>query len=130
MRCRMIAVALVALWGADPALAQKCDGELPQQEMNRCAQLDYEAADKALNAAYRKARAAMRQLDADVPADLKGAEIALRDAQRAWITYRDKACIVEGYLFRGGTMEPFLVATCKAHLTKLRTQDLLGLVEQ
>jgi len=121
------ALALLALL-APPAAAQhwNCDdpASLPQQGMNFCAHRDWQAADAELNRVYRLARTAMRALDADLPPDLQGAEAALRDAQRAWIVFRDKACEAEGYLFRGGTMEPFIVSSCMAGLTRQRIQGL------
>ena len=115
--------------GTPAALADECDDSPPQQVMNRCAYDDWVAADGELNAAYKKARAFLQDLDADLPAEQRGAADALRDAQRAWITYRDKACEAEAALFRGGTMEPFLYNSCRADLTRRRTKDLIGLVE-
>lgn len=103
---------------------------LPQQGMNHCARLDWQAADRQLNTAYKAARAAMKQMDSYQPDDLKGAANTLRDAQRAWITFRDKACETEGFLFRGGSMEPLIVFTCMTKLTEQRTQDLQFLAEQ
>ena len=50
----IFAAILVLLCAAGPAGAQNCDGDLPQQQMNHCARLDLEAADKDLNTAYRK----------------------------------------------------------------------------
>ena len=49
---------------------------------------------------------------------------ALRDAQRAWIPYRDKACAAYGYLARGGTLEPQLIYSCRADLTRSRVSEL------
>lgn len=121
-------LTLAALLCATPAAAQNWDcsdpGNLPQQGMNYCAHQDWKAADAQLNTVYKQARAAMKRIDADLPDTLKGGAIALRDAQRAWITYRDKACAAEGFLFRGGTMEPFIVSSCMADLTRRRTEAL------
>lgn len=66
----------------------------------------------------------MRDIDANLPADQQGAIDTLRDAQRAWIAYRDKACAAYGYLARGGTMEPMLIYQCNAELTAQRTDEL------
>ena len=92
--------------------------------MNRCAHADWEAADRALNAEYKRARAFLKRIERDLPTDMRGGADSLRDAQRAWITFRDKACAAEAALFRGGSMEPFLYASCRARLTRQRTQDL------
>ena len=51
------------------------------------------------------------------------------EAQRGWLRYRDAHCRVDGYTARGGSLEPLLVATCKARLTRMRTEELRELVE-
>lgn len=112
-----------------PASAQNCEDPQFQQEMNYCSHQDFLAADEKLNAAYKTVRAKLREWDADLPENLKGGADALRDAQRAWITYRDKACEAEGFLFRGGTMEPLIVSSCKTRLTERRTDDMLIILE-
>ena len=50
-------------------------------------------------------------------------------AQRAWLSYRDQQCQVEGFQMRGGTAAPMLESGCRARMTKLRTQELKDLVE-
>ncbi|HET7409058.1 MAG TPA: lysozyme inhibitor LprI family protein [Paracoccaceae bacterium] len=99
---------------ADAASAQDCSDPQTQIEMNECAHLDYLAADEMLNAEYKRARAALGESGAT----------ALRDAQRAWIVFRDKACEVEGAQFAGGSIRPMVVAGCLARLTRRRTEDL------
>ena len=66
----------------------------------------------------------MKQVDAGQTGEFFGAEDALRQAQRDWIKFRDGACKAEGFLFRGGTMEPLIIATCLTRLTQRRTSDL------
>lgn len=105
-----------------------CKNPQTQFEMNICAQLDYEAADKALNAQYQITRQTMKKWDADA-ADLKGAEDALVKAQRAWVAYRDAQCISVGFQARGGSMEPMLISGCQADLTRKRTAELKELTE-
>ena len=122
---------LLVAFLSSPATAQNwnCDDPQVQQEMNYCAEQEWKEADRRLNAEYRKARAAMQNLDDVMPEGQKGAAVALRDAQRAWITFRDKACEAEGWLFRGGTMEPLIYWTCMSSLTEQRTKSLEVLSE-
>ena len=54
---------------------------------------------------------------------------ALLACQRAWLTYRDAQCLIEGYAARGGSMEPMLLSGCIARLTMARTQALRDLIE-
>ena len=129
MRLFTITTAFAALCCVSAVQAQEidCDQATTQLEMNLCAQQDFQIADKALNAAYSKAVAAMKSVDANLDGNMKGAEKALREAQRAWITFRDNACAAEGYLMRGGSAEPLLVNGCLARLTDQRTADLESL---
>ena len=114
-----------------PAAAQEtdCETAVTQMEMNQCAYDGWEAADADLNAAYRRAMALMTQWDADLPRGEQGGAAALKEAQRAWITFRDKACEAEGYAMKGGSAEPLLVYGCMRQLTEDRTGQLNGLVD-
>lgn len=107
-----------------------CQNAMTQAEMNMCANKDYEAADKELNAVYKKAMASMKATDTelvDIDTNLVGAVEALKNAQRAWIGYRDGQCELAGFEARGGSMEPMLVSGCLADLTKKRTDELKDL---
>ena len=114
-----------------PAAAQEvdCANAMAQADLNACAYQDWEAADADLNAAYQQAMEVLEGWDANLPAEEQGAAAALKDAQRAWITFRDKACEAEGYAFKGGSAEPLLVYGCMRVLTEERTAHLTGLVE-
>lgn len=114
-----------------PAAAQEidCTNAVTQQDMNQCAYADWEAADADLNAAYQRAMALLQHWDADLPEAEQGGVVALKAAQRAWITFRDKACEVEGYAMKGGSAEPLLVYGCMRQLTEDRTGQLEALVD-
>ena len=118
---------ILACLFASPALAQEldCATAEAQQDLNQCAELDWQAADEALNDAYKRAMAEMKDMDANMPEDLQGAADALRDAQRAWITYRDANCLHAGFPMRGVSAEPLLVYGCMAEMTNDRTVELL-----
>jgi uncharacterized protein YecT (DUF1311 family) len=106
-----------------------CSKAEAQTDLNICAARDFDTADKALNAQYKKTRAAMVAIDGDLDSDIKGAEKALVKAQRAWVDYRDGECEAAGFQARGGSMEPMLVSGCKADLTKKRTSELKELAD-
>ena len=55
------------------------------------------------------------------------AEETLRNAQRAWIPFRDRACEAESLAARGGTMQNQLYLMCLTRLTTRRTEDLRSL---
>lgn len=122
-------VAVLALSGTQAQDKPDCSNAMTQLEMNQCANMDFQAADAELNMIYKKAMEKMRETDSYLPDNLKGAAETLRDAQRAWIPYRDKACEAYGFLARGGSMEPMLYSNCLADLTSQRVKDLQELVE-
>jgi uncharacterized protein YecT (DUF1311 family) len=130
---RIIAVALTiqafcgfsAVAGAQENI--DCGYPVNQMEMTFCAQKGWQEADADLNAVYKEAMAAMKETDSYLPDDMKGAATALRDAQRAWIPYRDKACEAYGFQARGGSMEPMLIYGCLATMTRQRVEELKDL---
>lgn len=110
--------------GVAQAQAVNCNNAMTQMEINACAGMAFEAADRDLNAAYAQSRDQMALIDSGLPPNLQGAEVALRDGQRAWISFRDNACAAEGFQMRGGSGEAMLVLGCMARLTQTRAQDL------
>jgi uncharacterized protein YecT (DUF1311 family) len=123
---RQSLLALPLLLVAFPAFGQEvdCDNAMAQQDMNFCAEQDFEAADAELNTVWKDARKVAKDLDAELSEDLKGADKALLAGQRAWIGYRDGQCELAGFEARGGSMEPMLVSGCKATLTRARTREI------
>lgn len=116
--------AALMLAGVAGAQTLDCTNPTSQVEMTGCAALAYEAADGDLNLAYRIARDRAGKMDAYLAEDEVPARIILRDAQRAWIAFRDKACEAESLLARGGTMQNQLFYICLERLTRARTEDL------
>jgi uncharacterized protein YecT (DUF1311 family) len=106
-----------------------CDNAMTQMDMNICAGEDFQAADQALNAQYKITRDEVRKRDADASEATKGAEDALVAAQRAWIAYRDAHCASQAFQVRGGSMEPMVIAGCRAALTRQRTEEIKGVTE-
>jgi uncharacterized protein YecT (DUF1311 family) len=121
-----LTAALLLAFAAAPLAAQQIDCAAPvsQLDLTRCAERDWQRADVELNTAYKMAIAKARKDDAGLSDEQKGAEAALRTAQRAWIPFRDAACEYEGFRVRGGSAEPMVVYFCLARLTQQRVQDL------
>jgi uncharacterized protein YecT (DUF1311 family) len=127
----MIGLAFALLLAAqDPQ--PNCTDPQTQTEMNHCAAVDFERADAELNTEYRRSIAAAQAADREgasyrIEGDTRpGEEATLREAQRAWVAFRDANCRLEGYEARGGTMEPMLYSGCLATLTRARTAELRG----
>jgi uncharacterized protein YecT (DUF1311 family) len=126
-----VAAAILFL-GAAPALAQPVDCEaetLAPPEVAFCAQQALEAADAAMDEAYRLALTEARAFD-EAAAVVEGRaqplplEQAIRDAQNAFLAYRDAACEAEAVTFGNGTGAPVAGVVCETRLTLRRTEDL------
>src|SRR5205085_5461153 len=130
----MIDLAFALLLSAqDPQW--NCANPQVQQEMNFCAGQDFERADAELNAAYRTAITEAQAADREFASyqtgtagrsSEPGEEASLREAQRAWVTFRDAHCRGESFEARGGSMQPMLDEGCRATLTRARTAELRG----
>ena len=122
-----LALGLLAL----PATAQDvdCAIAMAQADLNQCAYQDWEEADVRLNAVYKQVVAAYSDLDSYLSEDQGSSVETLRDAQRAWISFRDLTCEAEGFAMRGGSAEPLLVYGCMRALTEERTQHLQGMLD-
>lgn len=120
-RAAAIALACVILFAGAAHAAQEpaldCSSDmLNQHELNQCAHMGYQEADKELNAAYKKL---MAMIGSD--ADAKKALIA---AERAWIAFRDAECAHQASGLQGGSMQPMIVSYCLASMTRQRTMTL------
>jgi len=115
-------LAGIALLLAQPARADEdCSGQATQLEMNACASRNFDAADAALNAAYREI---VSRLGGD-----EATRVLLRDAQRAWVTFRDAECRFSTSGVAGGSIHPLIYATCLADVTAARTAILRGYLD-
>jgi uncharacterized protein YecT (DUF1311 family) len=107
-----------------------CEAAPSNVEMKECAARELANVDAALNRQYTQTLAKMRTVDKGYPktADNRpGFAATLLASQRAWLTFRDAQCTIEGYSMRGGTGEGLVVATCKAAMTAERTKALAKL---
>ncbi|TIV98226.1 MAG: DUF1311 domain-containing protein [Mesorhizobium sp.] len=109
----VLAVAVAAMM-AVPAQAADCAAAKTQADLATCTAKDATSADAALNAVYRAL--AERLTTAD--------QQRLRDAQRAWIPFRDKECAFRTRPYADGSVYSSLVETCKAELTQARLAQL------
>ena len=102
-------------------LAQRpnCNNPQTQSQMNICAGIAYQNADRKLNQVYGqllpKLSAARKQ--------------KLISAQQAWIKFRDSSCEFERSAFEGGSIAPMIYSNCLAAVTEQRTKDLQRYLE-
>ena len=118
MKNKLITIAICgcALWAmtAVPSAAQNCNNPATTRDMVECQAMEYQAADDELNSAYQNVRADQDQTG----------RIILRDAQRAWIKYRDAECNRHADFARGGTIASTIKLSCLTQMTAQRTQEL------
>jgi len=125
----LLGVSLQAAAAQDPEI--DCENAMAQQDMNICAAQDAGEADEELNTIWKEARKAAVEQDrqyADSGLE-PGAEAALLKAQRGWIAFRDGTCDLAGFEARGGSLEPMLVSSCIAAMTRERTKQLKHFIE-
>lgn len=124
-------MAMLLLLAAAPAEPMRCDGSATQIELTMCAHAEFETVDAELNAQWPRATAYMKQRDRELEKDDTRPKHfdTLLAAQRAWLSFRDQQCLLEGFSMRGGSAEPQVNSACKAKLTRARTAQLKSLIE-
>lgn len=115
--CGLFAASVSAI-AQDQALMQEAlqDCDKNQLTMNMCASHHYGIADQVLNQQYQRTM----QMQQDAVARQR-----LRDAQRAWITFRDKDCLANiGPREVSGSIWPLLHYSCLERHSLRRVEDL------
>ena len=97
-----------------------CANPKTQGEMNQCAADDYQAADAALNQVYQKLTSLLDE----------GEKAELKEAESAWIKYRDAHCRFVSDEYKGGTAEPMVYDGCLTDVTKNRTTELRAQIKE
>ena len=111
---QLILALAVSMVTTASARALDCENAMTTADMSQCAQLDYQRADDELNAVYQHLRSMQD----------KKANLLLRDAQRAWITYRDAECARIADTFRGGSMAGLAHISCLSEKASSRSDEL------
>lgn len=116
-------VVWIAAFSSATAYAD-CSSPGTTLEINECLLAEYKEIDAKLNATYQRV---MRELSKpDVPGHINYEEAKenLIQAQRAWITYRDKDCFAVYALSVGASMRGQLSLQCKRSRTEQRIREL------
>ncbi len=106
MRYLPVALFVIIMASTTVKAEDYCEGTT-QYAMNMCAGREFEKADAAMNERYAKLLKRLERED----------QRKLRQAQRAWITYRDKVCEFETNGL--GSVRPMIFAGC----LKQQTED-------
>jgi len=101
----------MSAFGLEPTV---CETQATTAEMIQCEDWHYKQADRWLNQVYKNK---LKYKD-DVAKKL------LRDAQRAWIKFRDAECSSQRDAGRGGTIAPLFELSCLTAMTEDRARAL------
>lgn len=91
-----------------------CSDASTQAEMNDCAGREYKTADVTLNRVYQQLVSMLAT----------GEKSQLKEAQTAWIKYRDANCDFVADQYKGGTIRSTIYGLCLADVTRNRTTEL------
>ncbi|MBW4789527.1 lysozyme inhibitor LprI family protein [Alcaligenes faecalis subsp. faecalis] len=111
----LIALGLSLMASASSVQAADCGSMTNQNAMNQCFSNEYKNSDAELNKLYKEIGNRLKD-DADT---LK----ALRNAQRAWISFRDAECDFAAINTQGGSIHSMLITTCRNELTQARIKN-------
>ena len=111
----ILALSPAARAANTPPPPDDCASKNTQFEMNGCAELARKKVDAALSKTYQALQKKLTDPDA---------KALLKDAERAWVVYRDKQCEFESSGVKGGSVEPMVRAMCLQGLTEKRTKEL------
>lgn len=123
MKKSMIALAVLMSFSSFAhAATQECDGST--YDMRLCIDAQLQKADKELNETYKRAQAAVKQYD-------DSGEISKRlvTAEKAWMTFRDASCDLEGAQMLGGSGETVILLGCHLDKTQQRTKELNKIIK-
>lgn len=126
MRNRALLFAMAALVSSPAAAEDKwvCDDAPDNATHRQCADREFRKHDAELNRLY-----AVLLKDAasrNEPQYGYGAPPvrALKDAQRAWVAFRDANCHWKSSTFYGGSGQAVIMASCRAIATRDRVDEL------
>lgn len=123
-------IVLLTLALPSSALAQAvcgasgaCNNETSNVEYKECLNKLADAQDRELNQLYGKVRDLFAEFDTSGASTPKLVP-AFKDAQKAWIAFRDQQCSVEYNIAQGGTAGGGYGSECICQLTYHRNLDL------
>ena len=115
--CTLLAASAPAFAEGQGLLQESLkDCDKNQLAMNVCASHRFDLADQALNQQYKQNLATLQDA---------ATQPRLREAQRAWLIFRDKDCLADtGPRAESGSIWPLLHFSCLEKHTVRRTEDL------
>ncbi len=111
----LIAIALMGVTISGQKQKPKpCEDAQTQADMNICWGNEYQKADATLNKTYQQLTAMLNDEE----------KAQLKNAENAWLKYRDANCEFVADQYKGGSIRPMIAAICLADVTTNRTTEL------
>lgn len=115
---KMVQIAVLTAFILPAAQAEDCmDQAEDQLQMNICAQNSYQAADAELNQRFNELRQRI--------GDDANTRSLLREAERAWLAFRDAECTFAASATLGGSANVMIYDNCLTDLTQQRSEQFL-----
>lgn len=112
-------VSLAVSLGAERPANDPCAEAMTTVEMRECLNKRYKQVDDALNHLYQQL---LSQLS-------KTRQTKLREAQQAWMLFRDKSAAFVASETEGGTMQPLVSLSVLVSMTERRVVELKDLLQ-
>jgi uncharacterized protein YecT (DUF1311 family) len=123
---KLVLLACIAIWvyltgsvGAEHPANDLCAEAMTTVEMRECLNKRYQQVDASLNQLYQQL---MSQLS-------KTRQARLREAQQAWMLFRDKNAAFVASETEGGTMQPVVSLSVLVSMTEKRVAELKDLLQ-
>jgi uncharacterized protein YecT (DUF1311 family) len=107
---------VVLLFATGPVHAANCNGS-QTSDVTQCASEDFHKIDTQLNKAYNRYRARLSESQ----------KKQLKEAQLAWIRFRDLSCDFESSGVEGGSAYPMIRDHCLVTKTGIRLREIQAL---
>ena len=100
-----------------------CANASSTPEINHCAKLELDEAERELNQAYQKLVKQLSQPDTETD-NFTELRQSLKEAQRAWTKFREMDCDTQFLLYGSGTMRTVAYLGCMRERAEQRTKEL------
>lgn len=129
MKSAIVIAFLVVSLSAGSAQALDCANAITTPEINECASIEKDKVEAKLNDTYKKALAFLDNSDPLIKEDAAKAKAKLKEAQRAWIKFRETDCDAIYSFNASGTMRTVLWIGCMQSHAEQRINELNNFME-
>lgn len=126
-RVRVLAACFLLFAFSSSQGAARCDRDSSNTyDINACSEADFQIAESRLNDTYKRVLAFLSKTPDEGPSyNPSEARKPLVEAQRAWITFREKDCSAKNTISGFTTLRPSAYFICMRLHAELRTKQLL-----